>query len=74
MKKSIIIIIVLAIIFSISGLIVAGSPDNSSEKEKSPCIEAPKECCYKKKPATSPGGMIWETFPHKFMSFIPLIR
>ncbi len=66
MKKSLLIIIALAAIFTISSILVANSSD-SSAKEPS-CIEIKEESCYKKKPAPAPGGMIWETLPREFLN------
>jgi hypothetical protein len=68
MKKSLLIIIALAALFSISSILVARSSD-SSEKEPS-CIKIKEECCYKKKPTPTPGGMIWETLPREFLSIV----
>ena len=72
MKKSILIIIALAVVFTISGLLAAGSPERSTENNS--CKETMKECCYKKVEKPSSGGMIWETLSREFLSLSPIIR
>jgi hypothetical protein len=66
MKKSFLIIIALAAIFIVSSLLVANSSGKSGTEPS--CIEIKDECCLKKKPTPTPGGMIWETLPREFLN------